>query len=65
MFFVKEFFLTIASYQFLKNDEVFINHGLFFQGYLKKNVSSQKTVLMFSVIENFTFKIANGREYFP
>ena len=31
MFFVVEFFLTIASYQFLKNDWILINHGLFSQ----------------------------------
>ena len=30
MFFAIEFFLTIASYQFSKNDWIFMNHGLFF-----------------------------------
>ena len=31
MFFAIEFFRNIASYQFLKNDWIFINHGLFFR----------------------------------
>ena len=31
MFSVIEFFPTIASYQFFKNECIFINHGLFFR----------------------------------
>ena len=31
IFFVIEFFLTIAFYQFSKNNWIFINHGLFFR----------------------------------
>ena len=30
--FCNRFFLTIASCRFFKNDWIFINHGLFFQG---------------------------------
>ena len=30
--FCKRIFFTIAPYQFLKSDWIFINHGLFFQG---------------------------------
>ena len=29
MFFAIEFFFTIASYQFVKNDRIFINPGLY------------------------------------
>ena len=32
MFFVIEFLLNIAFYQFFKNDCTFINHVLFFRG---------------------------------
>ena len=31
MFFVIEFYLIIASYQFLKNDCIFMNYGLLFR----------------------------------
>ena len=31
MFFLIEFFLTIAFYQFSKNDLIYRNHDLFFQ----------------------------------
>ena len=30
-FFAIDFFRTIGTYQFLKNDWIFINHGLFFK----------------------------------
>ena len=32
MFFVIELFLTVASYQFLKNGRISINQSLFFSG---------------------------------
>ena len=32
MIFILKFFLTNASYQFLKQDWIFINQGLFFLG---------------------------------
>ena len=32
MFFEIEFFFAIAFYQFFKNDWIFIDRGLFFQG---------------------------------
>ena len=37
MFFVIEFFLTIASHEFLKNDWFFINHDFFFGRNILRN----------------------------
>ena len=38
MFFVIDILLTIASYQFLKNNLIVINHDLFFRGKYKKHL---------------------------
>ena len=50
MSFVIEFFLTIASYQFLKNDSIFIKHDLFFEENIFYNFSGS----------NFKSKVFSG-----
>ena len=45
MFFVKEYFLTIASYQFIKNDWIFMSHALF----LVRKIFSK--TLLFSILK--------------
>ena len=58
MFFLVEFFLTIVSYQFFKNDWILINYGLFI---FKQNVFVQKLLVTILATKNFTFKIRNCR----
>ena len=60
MFFVIEFLLTITFYQFLKNDWIFINHGLFFREnilYISSVSDSNIKVLWLKSIEEFFLKI--------
>ena len=50
IFFAIEFFITIASYQFLKNDWTFIYHGLFMGGNILYNLN----------VSNFESKILSS-----
>ena len=45
MFFAIEFFLTVAFYQFSKNDWIFMNHGSF----CKENIFYNCTVFNFEI----------------
>ena len=51
-FFVIEFFHTITYYQFLRNDWIFRNHGLFF----RNKYSLQLYHLQFLKIKNNIFE---------
>ena len=48
--FIIQFLLTIASYQFLKNNLIFMNHGLFFGANILKNFT----------VSNFKIKVFSG-----